>query len=353
MIAIPAHDEEPVIAATVRRLRELNYPEGQIAIHVVADHCSDQTAACARGAGAVVHEREEGPRSGKGAALAWLFQRAPLQEADAVLVFDSDTRVDGEFLRRMDARLAEGDSVIQGQHRIGNPEAGQFAALTWAMFVIDNRFHNLGRSNLGLSAKNMGDSICFRSAILQEMGWGEGLTEDYQLRYRLLLRGVRIRYAPEAIGVGEAPASWQQAQAQRARWLRGTSDTTRSFAWQLVQQGLLLRNPAMIDGAIQSVLPSYSSLALLSCFALAGLVGVLRLADVDVPSGLLWGWLGLICALILYPFVGLALEGAPLMAYRAILVGPFYMLWRTWLAIKVRLSRSQITWVRTTHTGQE
>src|SRR5512143_701417 len=218
---IPAHDEASVIAATVTRLRSLDYPAELFAIHVVADHCSDETAALARQVGAAVHERNDGPRTGKGAALAWLFGRILDDPYDAVVVFDSDTRVATDFLRVMDSRLAQGAQVLHGQHVIRNPDDGWFPALTWAMFLIDNRIQNLGRSNLGWSAKNMGDSICFRADILRRLGWGEGLTEDYQLRQRLLLAGIAIRYEPLAKGYGEAPGTWAQARAQRARWLQG------------------------------------------------------------------------------------------------------------------------------------
>jgi 1,2-diacylglycerol 3-beta-glucosyltransferase len=183
MIAIPAHDEASVIEATIHRLLGLNYPSHLFSIHIVADHCSDQTADTARKAGAIVHERREGPRTGKGAALSWLFQKALKDDLyDAVIIFDADTQVDPQFLRIMDRRLEVGASVIQAQHIISNPDKGWFPLLTWAMFLIDNRFQNLGRSNLGWSAKNMGDSICFRTDVLRKMGWGEGLTEDYQLR---------------------------------------------------------------------------------------------------------------------------------------------------------------------------
>jgi cellulose synthase/poly-beta-1,6-N-acetylglucosamine synthase-like glycosyltransferase len=153
-----------------------------------------------------VHERDEGPRFGKGAALSWLFQKILKEEqCDAVVIFDADSRVDPEFLQVMERRLVQGDQVIQGQHIIRNPNHGWYPALTWAMFLIDNRFQNLGRSNLGWSAKNMGDSICFRADILRKLGWGEGLTEDYHLRFLLLLKGIRIVYEPAAIGYGEAP----------------------------------------------------------------------------------------------------------------------------------------------------
>ena len=75
MIMIPAHNEVNVIKATVSRLLALDYPAHLFSIHILADHCSDNTAEVARQAGAVVHERNEGPRTGKGAALSWLFHR--------------------------------------------------------------------------------------------------------------------------------------------------------------------------------------------------------------------------------------------------------------------------------------
>jgi len=349
VIAIPAHDEASVISATVHRLRALDYPADLFSVHVVADHCSDDTAALARQAGAVVHERQEGPRTGKGAALSWLFQRALDDHCDAVVVFDSDTQVDSKFLRVMDARLARGDQVIQGQHIISNPDSGWFPALTWAMFLIDNRFQNLGRANLGWSAKHMGDSICFRADVLRRIGWGEGLTEDYQLRQRLLLEGVKIAYEPAAMGCGEAPRTWAQARAQRARWLRGTRDASQRFASRLLTEAIKRRDLALLDGALQAYLPSYSTLTMIGFMSL--LIHVLAnwLAGPIFSPSLVWAWAAFVGALFVYPLIGLGLERAPLKAYLVILSGPFFILWRTWLALAARSGGKPITWVRTAH----
>jgi cellulose synthase/poly-beta-1,6-N-acetylglucosamine synthase-like glycosyltransferase len=355
-ITIPAHNEAPVIESTVQRLRELDYPSDLYAVHIVADHCSDDTAEMARRAGAMAHERREGPRSGKGAALSWLFQRVLAEKdeqsgVDAVIVFDADTRVDPQFLRIMDTRLAQGDQVIQGQHVIRNPKQGWFAALTWAMFLIDNRFQNQGRANLGWSAKHMGDSICFRAEILRKMGWGEGLTEDFQLRQRLLLEGIRITYEPDAKGFGEAPQTWAKARAQRARWLRGTADAKQKLGPQLLQAALKTWNGPLLDGAMQAYFPAYSSLslvalALLVLQVIAGLVW-----PGSITPGLLVTWLIVAVGLFLYPLFGLMLERAPLKAYLVILSGPVFMVWRTWLAISSRFAKKPITWVRTQHGG--
>jgi len=350
MIVIPAHNEVSVIRATVSRLLAVDYPAHLFSIHIIADHCSDNTAEVARQAGAVVHERNEGPRTGKGAALSWLFQRIlDKEQCDAVVIFDADTRVDPEFLRVMDWRLSQGEKVIQGQHVIRNPNQGWFPALTWAMFLIDNRFQNLGRSAIGWSAKNMGDSICFRVDILRALGWGEGLTEDYYLRHKLLLNGIRIAYEPAALGYGEAPITWSRARVQRARWLRGTHDTSRHYVKPLIVEGMKRRNVAMLDGALQASLPSYSTLSFLSLILLIIQVLINSFIQHVFPWSLIGAWTATVVTLLIYPLIGLALERAPARAYIAILLGPYFILWRTWLAFISRFGRKQVTWIRTEH----
>jgi cellulose synthase/poly-beta-1,6-N-acetylglucosamine synthase-like glycosyltransferase len=344
VLAIPAHNEESVIGATVKRLWEMDYPRRMFDIYVVADHCGDGTARAARAAGAQCLERAEEPRGSKGAALAWAFKQIPElgTSCDAVVVFDADTQADRNFLRVMDARLRRGDTVIQGCHRISNPDDGWFPALTAAMFTVDNRFQNQGRANLGWSAKNMGDSICFRADVLWRMGWGEGLTEDYEFRQKLLLEGFRIAYEPGAIGYGEAAANWRAARAQRMRWLSGTFNASRRYARTLLKEGLRRRNGAMLDGAVQAIMPSYSTLALVSVVSLAA--HLLLHAYVSLVLIGLWG--AAVLSLVAYPLIGLALERAPLGAYIAISLGPVFIVWRTWLGLVARLGKP-VMWVRT------
>jgi len=348
-IAIPAHNEEMIIKVTLQQLQRLNYPSDMFSIHIVADHCDDNTARLARQAGAFVHERRQGPRSGKGAALSWLFKKILDDRYDAVVIFDADTQVDPDFLRVMDARLGQGDQVIQGQHVIINPEQGWFPALTRAMFIVDNRFQNLGRCNLGWSAKNMGDSICFRADVLRRIGWGRGLTEDYQLRQRLLLEGIKIAYEPAAKGYGEAPRSWSQVSAQRARWLRGARDAGQQFAWRLLVEGIRRRDTALLDGAFQAYFPSYSTLTIFSISAVLIQALVNWLVGLTFSWSLIGVWLAVVGVFFLYPFMGLVLERAPGRAYLAILLGPAFIIWRTWLALVARYRRESVKWIRTPH----
>lgn len=350
LIVIPAHNEGNVIGSTVERLRAMHYPSHLYSIHVVADFCSDDTAAAARQAGAVVHERNQGERKGKGSALSWLFRRVLGKDQwDAVVIFDADTQVDPAFLQVVNARLAQGDGVIQGNHVISNSDQGWFPALTWAMFLIDNRFQNLGRSNLGWSAKNMGDSICFRSDVLSKIGWGSGLTEDYNLRQLLLLEGIKICYEPAAVGFGEAPLNWAQARAQRKRWLLGTRVSSQKCARLLLRKWLRSRDGALLDGALQAYLPSFSTLTAISTFSVFIQLLINWLIQPFFSLLHIGAWAAVSCVLFIYPFLGLILERAPFKAYQAVLIGPFFILWRTWLAFSAQFGPKQTTWVRTAH----
>jgi len=48
LVAIPAHDEEMGIAATVRSCLSLDYPAELFEVVVIADNCTDRTADVAR-----------------------------------------------------------------------------------------------------------------------------------------------------------------------------------------------------------------------------------------------------------------------------------------------------------------
>lgn len=335
-VVIAAHDEEAVIERTVSQLKALDYPSEFFDVHVVADWCTDGTAAIAERAGAIVRHRDCLPRGGKGSALSWLFAQILRGDIyDAVVVFDADTRVDARFLRVMDEYLEEGHAVIQGQHRISNPRVGWFPALTEAKFLIDNQVHNLGRTALKLSAKNMGDSVCLRRDVLQKVGWGAGLTEDHELRQKLLLRGISIAYAPEAIGYGEAPPTWNEARTQRLRWMKGAKEVNKSFRRKLLWEGLKLKSPATIDAALEATFPTFSTVA--------------AMAVVFTTISLTPPWFKFTGLIVAYPFFALLIAKAPPRAFLALLGGPLFLAWRAAAALRLRLFPSEIAWVRTPH----
>ncbi|HIE38288.1 MAG TPA: glycosyltransferase [Anaerolineales bacterium] len=346
-IAIPAHNEEAVIGATVDGLLRLDYPREMVDIHVVSDNSTDRTAEIVRQRGVACWERFDETRRSKGYALAWLFERLLRRERgyDAIVVFDADSRVDASFLRVMDAELSRGRRVVQGHHVIANPADNWFTAAMYVGFVLDN-LRNGGRSNLGLSAKLMGDGMCFAREVLERFPWTTvGLTEDAEYQARLLLNGVRVAFAPDAVSYGEIPTSLSAAQGQRSRWMQGRAELSRRLGPALLRAGLRNRSLAQLDGAVEQAMPSYSTL-----LTLWGGVALIE-GGLDLTVGgfaAAWGWvLGLGAAFALYPLLGLLLSGAPRAVYRHLALAPLYVVWRTGVRLWVRLRRGSGVWVRT------
>lgn len=73
-ILIPAHDEEAGIARTVQNLLAVDYPAEQRRLWVIADNCTDGTAAAATAAGAEVMPSRLPP-------VPWPRPRPPAAEA--------------------------------------------------------------------------------------------------------------------------------------------------------------------------------------------------------------------------------------------------------------------------------
>jgi hypothetical protein len=127
------------------------------------------------------------------------------------------------------------------------------------------------------------------------------------------------------------------------RWYGGVRHIRRSFALKLLSIGLRRGSWAALDQAIELLLPSFSALVLLS-LGVAGLHLVwssLRpLFPVPVSVGLAIAW-------VVFPFVALGVARASPSVYRALLCGPFYLVWRLWLGLKANLSGERVRWVRT------
>lgn len=353
-VALPAHNEEQVIGGTVAGILEMHYPRERFDVHVAADHCDDGTAQAARAAGAIVHERKEGLRGRKGYALEWLFARllGDPRRYDAIVVFDADSYVSPEFLEAMNRMLAGGAQVVQGRHVIANPDSSAFSALADADMRLNNRIRNQAKANLGLSARLMGDGMCFQRRVLERYPWAQAssLIEDREYGIYLAIHGLHVQFAPEAISTGQATARWDDGATQRLRWYGGVFELQRRYLGPLLVAAWRDRNPAALDHALELLLPPFSMLAMVGG-GLVILTAPLVLLRALPPPSLAISIAAAALALA-YPFLGLLLDRAPRRVFRALLAGPFYVVWRVWISLRVQVRRGNVPWVRTRRTEE-
>jgi cellulose synthase/poly-beta-1,6-N-acetylglucosamine synthase-like glycosyltransferase len=345
-IAIPAHNEELVLAETLRFLWAQDYPSHLFDIYVAADHCDDNTTEVARQGGAIGYERGEEPRGRKAYALQWLLERilACEKDYDALVVFDADSRADPSFLQAMSGALDQGHLVLQGKHVIVNPERSRFSGLAAVDMRLNNLLRNQARQNLGLSCRLMGDAMCFATDVIRQHSWLAGsLVEDREYGLYLLTQGIRVGYVPQAISFGQAAPGWREASSQRLRWYSGVFHIQKKFAFSLLKLGFQKCNWAALDQAVELLLPPLSALALLS-------MGIAMTQWMWPSLGLVLPPLvsaSIVVAWAIFPFLGLWADRAPLSSYRALLRSPFYLFWRLWLSFQVRIFGKRVQWVRT------
>ncbi len=253
-VVIPAHNEEAVLGALLDNLKQLKYPDELYDIYVIADNCTDGTAALAKEHGAYVFERFNQELVGKGYAMDWVFPQifALQKNYDAFCVFDADNLVHLDFLTEMNSRLCKGQKVLQGYLSAKNPTdtwvSGTFAIAFWTI----NHLWHLGKYNLGLSTALGGTGMCIASDIIEKYGWGcECLTEDMEFSMKCLTYGIRTCWVHDAIIYDEKPLTFMASWRQRKRWAQGQFDCAGRYIPKLLKEGICKRNLMILDGIIQ------------------------------------------------------------------------------------------------------
>lgn len=236
MAIIPAHNEEAVVENLIMSLQKQDYPKDSYDIYVIADNCTDNTAKIAKKAGAIVYERFDSMHKTKGAALKWFLGQKIEEDApyDAFCVFDADNIVDVNFLKNMNKKLCQGETVVQGYRDIKNPTdswvTAGYAIFYWTM----NRFYHLARYNIGLSPLINGTGFMVRFDQIKPEGWNTvTLTEDIEFSLKQIIKGEKLGWARDAIVYDEQPVGFKQSWSQRSRWTVGHIQCIEEYTGKL------------------------------------------------------------------------------------------------------------------------
>jgi glycosyltransferase involved in cell wall biosynthesis len=345
-VVVPAHDEEAGIARTVTNLLAVDYPAHLRRVLVVADNCRDATAVRARAAGAVVLERDEPARVGKGYALAVAFNRSLADGfAQAVVVVDADTIASPNLLRAFAARLQAGAKAVQGHYTVRNAHDSWRTRLMAIAFCLFHKVRSLARERFGVSAGLRGNGMCFATSLLREVPHAEySIVEDLEYGIRLGLGGHRVHYADDAVVLGDMVASETASRSQRRRWEGGRRLIRRKYARPLLAGALRRRDPVLLDLALDLVVPPLAAVATAVGVGLAAAVLLSLAARQVVPVTYAWA----ACAALLGVYVlrGVQLAGVGPRGVLALLYAPVYVAWKLVLPFLAGGDRAG-GWVRT------
>lgn len=360
-ILVAAHNEEAVISGIIYSLQHLSYPKDMYDIYVIADNCTDKTASIARENGAKVYERFDNVKKGKGYSLEWMFRKLFEMEKqyDAICIFDADNLVSSNFLLEMNKQLCQGHKVIQGYLDSKNPEdswiSGNYSLAYW----ISNRIFQLSRHYLGLSCALGGTGFVMATQVLKEIGWGATcLTEDLEFSLKLVLKGMKVSWAHEAVIYDEKPLKLKQSWRQRKRWMQGHCDCAVRYFKDLMKKAFRDKDMVAFDIALYLIYPFvivFNGIAFmidiikkLFIFAQNPVLSSIFAIPKEIPF---WVFGMLMLFLTYYNIVFVILEKKLTMKiFLYFLLVPIYSL--TWIPIIIQgfLDRNKKEWSHTAHS---
>ena len=221
-VLVCARNEERVVKLPVKSILMSSYPADRREVIVVADNCTDATAARARAAGATVWTKDS-PSAGKGDVLAWGVERIIRENRfDAVAVFDADNIVSRQWLDAMNDALDDGEAIATGRRMSSNARKNAIAGWYTVYWDLMNELSNRVRTKLSLSGKLTGTGFAFRLDALPGGAWRTStMTEDVEFTVQCNIAGLRVAYVPEAEYADEQPVGARHMWRQLCRWATG------------------------------------------------------------------------------------------------------------------------------------
>ncbi|HUB71002.1 MAG TPA: glycosyltransferase [Acidimicrobiales bacterium] len=237
-LLVPARHEQDVLAATLERLGELDYPDFEVIVVVGHDDLATQQvayrASASPRANITVVIDNSWPKSKPKALNSGLSSCTK----EIVGVFDAEDEVSLDILRQVGPAFAEhGADIVQAGVQLVTFHDRWFSLRNCLeyLFWFRSRIHAHARKGI---VPLGGNTVFFRRELLEQYGgWdGECLAEDCEIGIRLCSRGARavVSYDPRFATREETPASLRAFVRQRTRWSQGYIQVFRRGHWRML-----------------------------------------------------------------------------------------------------------------------
>jgi cellulose synthase/poly-beta-1,6-N-acetylglucosamine synthase-like glycosyltransferase len=346
-VLVPAHNEAAGIAATVAGVRAQLQDSDRVL--VVADNCSDATAAAARAAGAEVSERFDTERRGKGYALAHGVAALAARPPAVVVILDADCHLGEHCIERLARASAAQQRPVQALDlmlapHVDGQRAGLMQRVSEFAWRIKNHARARGTAVLRMPCPLMGTGMAFPWALIADAPLASGsIVEDMRLGAELTLRGHAPVFLEHALVTSEFPDGAAASDTQRKRWEHGHLGVIVGLAPRLLAQALTTGRLSLLVHALDLSVPPLALLTLT----------VLGWAAVSTVLGAVLGataWVSLAVALALALLASVLMAwwvfGRDLLAAHELASVPWYIARKLPMYLAFLFKR-ETTWVRT------
>lgn len=240
-VLIAARNEEAVLPHLLQSIALQDYPQDLITTYVIADNCTDNTAAVAAAGGAKVFQRFNTCQVGKGYALHYLLEQmrleGELERYDAFLIFDADNLLQSDYIRQINLVRSQGYDVFCGYRNSKNFGSSWISSGHALWYLHESAHLNQSRMLLGNCCTVSGTGFGFTRQLLDRIGgWNFfTLTEDIEFRTWCATHGITIGYCHDAVLYDEQPVTFTLSWRQRIRWVQGGIQVSLGYAGDYVR----------------------------------------------------------------------------------------------------------------------
>ena len=259
-VVVPAHNESVGIIPTLQdiasQLRECDR------LIVVADNCSDDTAAVSAARGVHVLQRNEPNRRGKGYAIAWAIAHLMEHPPEFVLFVDADCRLEQHFLTKALNHCARTGGPVQALYLMTSADGfhanQRVAEFAWR---LKNWVRPLGLNQFGRPVQLMGTGMMFPWEVIKSAPLASGhIVEDLKLGLDLALAGTPARFLPTVRVTSVFATTERGADSQRQRWIEGHLAMIAGYVPRLLVSSVAKRNFDALVLALDLLVPPLSLL---------------------------------------------------------------------------------------------
>jgi glycosyltransferase involved in cell wall biosynthesis len=343
-VLVPAYNESRHVLPTIACLLAQVGKQGRVV--VIADNCTDDTAAQARQTEAIVIERSNPAQQGKGFALAYGVDYLRDDPPDVVIVIDADCFVTEGGIQALAAVCSRTGQPVQipSLMQAGGSASLRTRILEFAM-LMKNYVRPMGSSRLGQVCHLMGTGMALPWTLISQAKLAtSNIVEDMVLGIEFAMSGHPVRFLPEYKVISTFMEDYSIVHAQKSRWEHGHLQAMAGYLPNLIVMALRRPNSALAFLAIDLCIPPVALYFLLLC---GGLTGSLLLA---------WFWpetygLAIVTVLSALCFVtaisiGWYVFGRRIISAGELMTTPLYALWKLPIYIDFCLKKRS-HWVRT------
>jgi cellulose synthase/poly-beta-1,6-N-acetylglucosamine synthase-like glycosyltransferase len=342
-VLIPAHDEAKGILATLNDIKPQLRPTDRLL--VVADNCTDDTAAIAASGGAEVTVRSDPSKIGKGYALDWGINFLASNPPDIVIMIDADCRAAERAVDSLASVCEQKQRPVQSLYLMASSEGSrinhQVGEFAWR---VKNWVRPLGLKALGLPCQLMGSGMAFPWAVIRSVELSSGfIVEDLKLGLDLAGAGHAPIFCPSAVVTSTFPTSAEGAKGQRQRWEHGQIGHVLTTAMPRLMQAVRRRDLDLLTLVLDLLVPPLA----LFLIILVTIVVATGLTLLIGPTAVAFAIsLGCLIAVTLAIILAWIVRGRDVLPLRSLTLVPSYLATKFRLYLAAILGERISQWVR-------